>query len=271
MSTFLVDSHCHLADDAFQGDLAAVTERARAAGIGAAVCILSADEPEEVARAGQVSEAWPAVRFSTGVHPHRAGAYAGAAAGAAAAAERAVTAVTAVAVGEIGLDYHYDFAPRDVQHGVFASQIELAGRLGLPVVIHTREAFDDTVAILEAAMPRVRGVMHCFSGTRDEARRALDLGFYISLSGILTFPKAGSLREVAAFVPEDRLLIETDAPYLAPVPHRGKRNEPALVTETFAVLAAARGMDRERLSEKLAANSVALFGRIVDTPAKPMV
>jgi TatD DNase family protein len=271
LSTYLIDTHCHLADEVFAEDLAAVADRARQAGIRAAVCILSADEADEVARAGRVTEAWPAVRFSTGVHPHRAGAYAGSAVEAATITERAAKSVSAVAIGEIGLDYHYDFAPPDVQHSVFTEQVALAGRLGLPVVIHTREAFADTLRVLESAAPRVRGVMHCFSGTRDEARQALDLGFYVSLSGILTFPKAGSLREVAAFVPDDRLLIETDAPYLAPVPHRGKRNEPAWVAETFSVLAAARGADREVLQEKLTANTAALFGRIVDTPAKPMV
>ena len=129
------------------------------------------------------------------------------------------------------------------QRDVFAAQVELAGSLGLPVIIHTREAMTDTVAVLRDAATAVRGVMHCFSGTRDDARLALDLGFYISLAGIVTFPKAGALREVAQFVPEDRLLVETDAPFLAPVPHRGKRNEPAWVVETLHALADTRGTD----------------------------
>jgi TatD DNase family protein len=147
--------------------------------------------------------------------------------------------VSAVAVGEIGLDYHYDFSPRAVQQAVFEAQVELAVARGLPVIIHTREATDDTMAVLQRARG-VTGVMHCFTGTLDEARRALDLGFHISLSGIVTFPRADALRDVARFVPEDRLLVETDAPFLAPVPHRGRRNEPAWVVETVKAVAATR-------------------------------
>ena len=201
------------------------------------LCILSADEPDEVERGEVVRAAWPAVRFAAGVHPHRAGAFAGTRGRCGATASRhACDRVGAVAIGEIGLDYHYDFAPRDVQRAVFAAQIDARGRSrGLPVVIHTREATDDTIAVLRKAGPARPGVMHCFSGTLDEARQALDLGFYISLSGIVTFPKAESLREVARFVPDDRLLVETDAPFLAPVPHRGKRNEPAWVARDAEV------------------------------------
>jgi len=138
--------------------------------------------------------------------------------------------------------------------------VALAGALGLPVIIHTREATDDTIAILRGGDPAVRGVMHCFSGTIDEARLALDLGFYISFSGIVTFPRAGSLRDAAAFIPADRLLVETDAPFLAPVPHRGARNEPAWVAETVDVIAAARGVARERLIDTVTRNFEEFIG-----------
>ena len=268
----MIDSHCHLADEAFVPDLADVVARAQAAGVSAAMCILSADEADEVTRAADVRRAWPAALFAAAVHPHRAGAYGGRAADAAAATRSAVQAADAVAVGEIGLDYHYDFSPRDVQRDVFAAQIALAVELDKPVVIHTREATDDTLAVLrDAGGGRVRAVMHCFSGSIDEARRALEMGFYISLAGILTFPKAGALRDVAAFVPEDRLLVETDAPFLAPVPHRGKRNEPAWVAETLKQLATLRSKASIEIDARVTANFNAFVGRRVDTPAKPMV
>ena len=268
----MIDSHCHLADEAFKPDLDAVVARAQAAGVSAAMCILSADEPEEVARAEDVKRAWPAAVFSAAVHPHRTAAYAGRAFDAAAETRSAVRTTHAVAVGEIGLDYHYDFSPRDVQRDVFAAQISLALELDKPVVIHTREATDDTFAVLrDAGRGQVRGVMHCFSGSIEDARRALEIGFYISLAGILTFPKAGALREVAAFVPDDRLLVETDAPFLAPVPHRGKRNEPAWVAETVKQLATLRSQAFEQMRACVAANFGAFIGPRVDTPAKPMV
>jgi TatD DNase family protein len=176
-----------------------------------------------------------------------------------------------VAIGEIGLDYHYDLAPRPVQQAVFAAQLSLAVSRGLPVIIHTREAPDDTMALLREAGPAVRGVVHCFSGTPDEARSALDRGMFISLAGILTFRNAEALRQVATFVPADRLLVETDAPFLAPVPHRGRRNEPAWIVHTIAALAAARGVEVAPLAAQIARNVDALFVARVDTPAKPMV
>jgi TatD DNase family protein len=224
------------------------------------MCILSADEPDEVERAAQVTAAWPAVRFAAAVHPHRSGAYAERPLDAADAARRSAMRVRASAIGEIGLDYHYDFSPREVQRQVFAAQVEAAITGGWPVVIHTREASDDTFAVLaEAGQGKVRGVMHCFSGTAAEAARALDLGFHISFSGILTFPRAGALRDLARLVPEDRLLVETDAPYLAPVPHRGRRNEPAFVAETLRVLAASRQAPEAALAAAVARNFDALF------------
>ncbi len=257
----VIDSHCHLADEAFAADLADVAGRARAAGVAACLCILSADESEEIARAAVIREAWADVQFAAAVHPHRSGAYAGRAGDAVAATRRAAEASGAVALGEMGLDYHYDFAPREVQRDVFEAQSALAVELSLPVVIHTREAAEDTFAVLRShGDGRLTGVMHCFTGTLDEARRSLDLGFYVSISGIATFPKSLALREVVRFVPPDRLLVETDAPFLAPIPHRGKRNEPAWVVETLRSIAETRGTDANALGERLTANFHALFG-----------
>jgi TatD DNase family protein len=255
----VIDSHCHLADDVFAGDLDAVIQRGRDAGLDRVLCILSADEPEELGRASRVAEAWAAVRFAAGVHPHRAGAYAGRAAAAVDATLAAIRQRTGAAVGEIGLDYHYDFAPRDVQRDVFAAQLEAAARTGLPVIIHTREAADDTLAILRDAGPAVRFVLHCFTGSLDEARRGLDLGGVLSFAGIVTFPKAAALRDVVRYVPEDRLLVETDAPFLAPVPHRGKRNEPAFVRETLAKVADIRGTTVDAVSAAVTRTFDALF------------
>jgi TatD DNase family protein len=256
----VIDSHCHLADAKFADDLDAVVGRARAAGVSTALCILSADEADEVARAAIVRAAWPDVHFATAIHPHRAGPFGADPARAAQTTRHALASSRAIAVGEIGLDYHYDFAPREAQQAVFAAQVETAVSLGRPVVIHMREATADTIAILrEAGQGRVRGVMHCFSGTDEDARQSLDLGFYISLAGILTFPRAESLRAIAAFVPEDRLLVETDAPFLAPVPYRGKRNETAFVVETLRQLAAVRGQPVPAMAQIVSQNFTDLF------------
>jgi TatD DNase family protein len=208
------------------------------------------------------------VRFATGIHPHRAGLFAGRASEACDVVRRAVQEAAAIAVGEIGLDYHYDHAPRDVQQAIFAAQLDVAVAIARPVVIHTREAAADTFALLRAAGPTLTGVIHCFTGTLDEARQALDLGFYISISGIATFPRSTALREVAAYVPADRLLIETDAPYLAPVPYRGKRNEPAWVAETCRAIASVRGVAEETLRANLADNVAALLPGLKPVPAR---
>ena len=258
----MIDSHCHLADEKYQSDLAEVVARAVEAGLTSALVILSADEPDELNRAADVSRAWPAVRFSAGVHPHRAAPYQNRAGDAAAATRQAVEQTAAVAVGEIGLDYHYDFAPKNVQRDVFAAQVDLAVTLNRPVVIHTRLAAADTMAVLaEAGRGRVRGVMHCFTGTMDEAQLALDAGFFISLSGIVTFPRSAELREVAKLVPADRLLVETDSPFLAPVPHRGRRNEPAWVALTTKSLADVRNVPVAELAAQVSANFDTLFGQ----------
>jgi TatD DNase family protein len=255
----LIDSHCHLAGPEFAEDLEPVVARAKEAGVTGALTILASDDEPELRQAGEVARHWPDVRFSIGVHPHAAGRYAAQPPEAAAATARAIDAQPlARAVGEIGLDYHYDFAPRETQRAVFAEQLAVAARLGLPVVIHTREAEEDTFAILAEARP-VGGVFHCFTGNVATARRALDAGFHLSLAGIVTFPRALELKDVAAFVPADRLLVETDSPFLAPVPHRGKRNEPAHVTHVCSAVAELRGTTHAEVAEITSGNFARLF------------
>lgn len=257
----MIDSHCHLADETFAGDLETIVARAREAGLERALVILEAGDPAEAAQASRVDTLWPDVRVAVGVHPHHAHKYAGDPDAAAGAVRDQIGATAgARAIGEIGLDYHYDFSPRDVQHAVFRAQLRLARELSLPVIIHTREAEDDTVAMLrEVGEGELRGVIHCFTGTPALARAALDLGFYISFAGIITFPKAADLRATAATVPLDRLLIETDSPFLAPVPHRGKRNEPAHVTAVAATLADLQDVSLAELGRATTANFHSLF------------
>ena len=259
----MFDSHCHLADEAFEDDLDAVVDRAREAGLRGALCILDATNRAEAARARRVAAAWPAVRFAVGVHPHQAGQFAGRLDEVEPRLRAAVAARPGVcAVGEIGLDYHYDFAPRDVQREVFRTQVRVARELGRPIVIHTREADEDTFADLEReGAPPPGGVFHCFTGDAAAARRAVALGFHVSFSGIATFRRADAVREAAAEVPWDRLLVETDAPYLAPVPHRGRRNEPAWVTRVVEAVAGVRGAPANEVSARTAAAFEALFLR----------
>lgn len=257
----MIDSHCHIAGPEFVDDLDAVVQRAQDAGLAHVMVILAADDQPELARAAVVSSRWPAVRFSIGIHPHAAGKFAADASGAARAVEAAMDAQPLTrGLGEIGLDYHYDCAPRDVQQQVFREQIRLAKFRRLPIVIHTREAEEDTFRVLEeegASDPG--GVFHCFTGDRGMARRALDAGFHISLAGIVTFPRALELKEVARLVPLDRLLIETDSPFLAPVPHRGKRNEPAHVTRVAEVIAELRESTPEAIGAAARQNFERLF------------
>jgi TatD DNase family protein len=257
----MVDSHCHLADDAFADDLEEVIARARAAGLDAALCILDAGSDVELRRAADLDARWPEVRFATGVHPHHAGRHASDAAEASRVAASAIDEVPGVrAIGEIGLDYHYDFAPREVQQAVFAAQIRLALERDLPIVVHTREADADTLRVLrDAGRGAVRGVFHCFTGDAALADSALALGFHLSFSGIVTFPKAQALRDVAVSVPIDRVLVETDSPYLAPVPFRGARNEPARVVHVAEAIAAARGVTPDTLRAHTTENFARLF------------
>lgn len=257
----MVDSHCHLADDAFVADLPDVIARAQQAGLTHALCILAADNPTEAQRAGELMHLWPAVRFGIGIHPHQAGLFAGREDDAVTLVRSALASIDAArALGEIGLDYHYNFAPKEVQQEVFRLQIRLARELDLPIVIHTREAESDTLAILrEESGGAVRGVMHCFTGTRSLAEEALALGMHISFAGIVTFPKGANVREVAVMVPPDRLLCETDSPYLAPTPYRGRRNEPAWVVRVAEELSVVRGVSVEELVARTRANFGALF------------
>jgi TatD DNase family protein len=257
----MVDSHCHIAGPEFVDDLEDVIRRAREAGLAHALTILAADDEPELAQAGEVARRWPDVRFSIGVHPHAAGKFAVDPAGAARQVDDAITAQPLTrGLGEIGLDYHYDFAPREAQQQVLREQIRLARQRRLPIVIHTREAEDDTFAILaDEHAGDVGGVFHCFTGDRDMARRALDIGFHISLAGIVTFPRALELHEVARIVPADRLLIETDSPFLAPVPHRGSRNEPAHVVRVAEVLAELRGTEPAAIGATALVNFRRLF------------
>ena len=258
----MIDSHCHLADEAFAEDLTDVVARARNAGVSAALVILEAGNAAEAGQARRIADLWPETRFAIGVHPHQAHQFSGDPESAAAAVRTQFeTTPAARAVGEIGLDYHYHFSPRDVQQAVFRSQIRLARELDRPVVIHTREADDDTVTILREEGGRVlRGVLHCFTGDATLAQAGLDLGFYISVAGIITFPKTtASLRATVRTVPLDRLLTETDSPFLAPVPHRGKRNEPAYVSRVVEALAELHSMSPRDVAERTAANFHTLF------------
>ena len=232
----LVDSHVHLDTTAFDADRDAVISRARESGIELMLEIAGSDVGEgSLDRGIQLAEKFDFLYAAVGLHPHEAVIYD-------ADLERRLIELSShpkvVAWGEIGLDYHYNYSPPDVQRRVFRRQLELASERGLPVIIHTREAEDDTIAMLEEFS--LRGVMHCFTGSAVLARAALDFGFYISFSGVLTFKNAGELREIASAMPLERMLIETDCPYLAPVPHRGRRNEPAFIVETAKEVARVR-------------------------------
>jgi TatD DNase family protein len=257
----MIDSHCHLADEAFANDLEEVVRRCRDAGLERVLVILEAGNEREAVQAERLERLWPEVRFAIGVHPHQAHQFAADPQRAAIVVREQCQATPfARAVGEIGLDYHYDYSPRELQQAVFRAQIRVARELDRPVVIHTREADDDTIAILgEEGEGRLRGVLHCFTGTERLRDAGLALGFYVSLAGILTFPKAGDLRQTARAVPLDRLLTETDSPFLAPVPYRGKRNEPAYVARVVAALAEMHGTSQGELARRTASNFHTLF------------
>ncbi|MFB3777535.1 MAG: TatD family hydrolase [Bryobacteraceae bacterium] len=249
----LVDSHCHLDDPQFEADRQAVIERALAAGVACLLSIGSGDGPPDLEPAVRLADAHECVWATVGVHPHEARK-------AGPQTWRRLAELLAhpkvLALGEIGLDYHYDNSPRDQQRAAFIEQLGIAATARKPVVIHTREAWEDTWRLLdEHWAPRgLGGIMHCFSGGPDEARRALDMGFYLAFGGVVTYPKANDAREAARITPLDRLLIETDAPYLAPVPFRGKRNEPAYIAETLLQLAELRGEPPEVLAKATSDN-----------------
>jgi TatD DNase family protein len=257
----MIDSHCHLADEIFAPDLDQVIERSKAGGLERVMIILEAGNAQEEAQAATACGLWPDIRIAVGVHPHHAHRFADSPQAAAVTVrEQIARTPNARAVGEIGLDYYYDFSPKPVQRAVFEAQVRLASELGLPVIVHTREAEADTIEMLKSAgSEKVTGVLHCFTGTQELASAALELGFYISFAGILTFPKAEELRSVARGIPVDRLLVETDSPFLSPAPNRGGRNEPARVQRTAETLAALKGLSVAELDVATTANFHALF------------
>lgn len=254
----LVDSHCHLDFPDFAEERAAVVARAKAAGVGHMVTIST--RVRRFAQVLAIAEEFDNVFCSVGTHPHNA------------AEELDVTAdelvrlsahPKVVAIGEAGLDYHYDKSPRDAQMKGFRTHIDAARRTGLPLVIHARSAVEDIASTLEeeTANGAFPFVLHCFSSGRELARTGVKLGGYVSFSGILTFKNSEELRSIAAEVPHDRLLVETDAPYLAPVPLRGKRNEPSYVVNTAKVLGETIGISNEKISEITTANFFRLFSK----------
>jgi TatD DNase family protein len=252
----LFDTHAHLHFPEFGADLQEVLTRARAAGVRRILTI--GTEVDSARGAVALAEREPDVWAAVGIHPHEASSTE---APALAELERLARHPRVVAVGEIGLDFFRDLSPRDVQQTAFRAQLDLARRVGKPVVVHCRDAHAETLAILaEARVGERGGIMHCFSGDVDIARRCLDLGLLVSLAGPVTYPKARALPEVARFVPGDRLVLETDCPYLPPQPHRGRRNEPAYLAITAARVAELRGEPVDDLAARLTANARTLLG-----------
>jgi TatD DNase family protein len=244
----LVDSHAHIDGAEFDADRGEVVARAREAGVVAILNVGTGDPHSgDLERAVRVAEQYEGVYAAVGVHPHDARLFDDGAAGR--VNELAQSSGRVIAWGEIGLDYHYDHSPREVQREVFARQLRMARELNLPVVIHSREADAETVEILRAewggAGTAAGGIMHCFGGGYEMAAGVLELGFLISFAGNVTFKKAEALRDVARRVPLERLLVETDCPFLTPVPFRGRRNEPARVVETARCLAELHGVEAE--------------------------
>lgn len=266
----VIDSHCHIDGKQFDDDRDEVVNRARAAGVAAMLMVGTGDPYKgEIDRAVAVAERYDNVYASVGVHPHDAKLYDD-------KAERHLIELAkhdkVIAWGEIGLDFYYDHSPRDVQVEAFRRQISVARELGLPIIVHSRDANDDTVEILrgEYAMwadksVRVPGIMHCFGGTPEMAKALMEVGFLISFAGNVTFKKADDLREAARVVPLDKLLVETDCPFLTPEPHRGKRNEPAFVVHTARFLADLYGVDLKTLGDQTTQNFLGLFGLTLGT------
>jgi TatD DNase family protein len=254
----LIDSHCHLEYKGLVEDQQGVLARARAAGIGGFLSISTrrSEWDQVIATAEREPDVWASV----GVHPHEADAHAD-------LGEAALLAATAhprvIAIGETGLDYYYDHSDRTTQKALFRKHIAVARKTGLPIIIHTRDAEEDTAAILAEEMEQgaFPALIHCFTASADFARKVLDLGLTISLSGIVTFKNAKDLQAIAAELPEDRILVETDAPFLAPVPHRGRVCEPAFTADTARFVAGLRGISPEQLAETTTRNFQRLFGK----------
>jgi TatD DNase family protein len=248
----LVDSHCHLDHQQFHGNVEELLERASAAGVRHFLTIGTADGPPVLDVAIRLAERFPNVWATVGVHPHDASK---ADARTFDELRTLVKHPRVVAVGEIGLDYYYDFSPRELQSEVFVEQMKIAREAGKPVIIHTRDAWADTIARLAAP-----GILHCFTGAPEQALEAVELGFHLGFGGVVTFPKSDALREAARVVPENRILVETDCPYLAPVPFRGKRNEPSYLPHTVRKLADVRGVTEQEIADATTCNFEALFG-----------
>jgi TatD DNase family protein len=260
-----IDSHCHIDGPEFDADREEVIARAHAAGVINMLNVVSGDlQSGAFERTVALAGLYESIFAAIGVHPHDAKHFDGVTAYRLSSLARQSKRV--IAWGEIGLDYHYDYSPRDVQREVFRQQLRLAREINLPVVIHSREADDDTVEILRDELNGYEraGVMHCFGGGLALARGALELGFYVSFAGNLTFKKAENLRDIARQIPLDRLLVETDCPYLTPVPFRGKRNEPARVVETARQLAELHGRKWEEMGRITSENFARLFGVSAD-------
>jgi TatD DNase family protein len=253
-----VDSHCHLDDKQFDLDRNEVIDRTREAGLKYALSIGTGDGPPDLECGIRVADLYPFIYATVGVHPNDAEK---SDAGVIDKLRELVGHPKVKAVGEIGLDYHWG-VPKELQLPLFRAQLELAADTRMPVVIHTRDAWADTLDVLRTrwAPTGLPCVMHCFTGNPEQARECLELGFLLSFGGVSTFPKAAEVREAARITPSDRLLIETDSPYLAPVPHRGKRNEPAFVVHTAKVIAEVRGMPVSELAAVTTANFERTFG-----------
>jgi TatD DNase family protein len=259
----LTDSHCHLDDGQFAQDQAEVIARACAAGVKYMLAIGTGNGPPDLEVALRVADEYPSVFATVGIHPNDSGKLARSSDGSEDTfkdLERLLMHPKVKAMGEVGLDYHWG-VPKETQLPVFERQLEIAAAARLPVVIHTRDAWEDTLAVLRTqwAPTKLPCILHCFTGTTRQANECLELGFFLGFGGVSTFPKAIDLREAARIVPSDRLLLETDAPYLAPVPYRGKRNEPAFVAHTARAIAAVR----EIAVEDLASQTTANFERII--------
>ncbi|MGB0934466.1 MAG: TatD family hydrolase [Alphaproteobacteria bacterium] len=251
-----IDSHCHVNNAYFPDDLKETLDRARAAKVSSFlnICTTLEEAPDII----KIAEQHDDMKCTVGVHPHEAGpAYD------AGDLENHLLRLAehpkVIGLGETGLDYYYDHSPREKQQSAFRDHISAAKKTGLPLIIHTRDAEEDTIAILDEEKGNISGIIHCFSGSQDLADKSLALGFYISISGIVTFKKADELREIVKSVPMDRLLIETDSPYLAPVPFRGKRNEPAFVVHTAECIAELKGISVEEVAAVTSQNYKKLF------------
>lgn len=254
----LFDTHCHLTDPRFDEDRKQTIERMQAAGVARALVV--GDGSQEEQPVFELARRYDWMSASTGVHPHDASCWSEETAR---RIERWMGDEKAVALGEIGLDYHYDLSPREVQRAAFEAQLDLAYRLNKPVILHVREAHGDATDILNAfrrASRLPRGVMHCYTGSWESAKTYLDMGLYISFSGAATFKNIPKLGEVVVNLPLDRLLLETDCPYMAPVPLRGQRNEPAFIEHTARRVAELRGMDEDELAAAAYDNGCRLFG-----------